>query len=384
MRYCPRCLNTDERYFYTGERGTYCRKCISFSRVFLEETLEPVSLSENTEGSEEYTLLFPLTPYQKEIAMQCSVEIEKSDVLLQCVCGAGKTEMCMETMASFLAQGKKVGFAIARRQVVLEVAGRLQSYFTKAKVIPVCGGHTSETQGDIVVCTTHQLYRYYHAFDLLILDEPDAFPFRGNEVLHGIALTSCRGHTLYLTATPDRYLSERVEKGDLCCLRLNQRPHGKPLPVPVCRTGVKPVLLVILYRWLQKHPYSIVFVPTIAQAGYFHALFSLFSENGYVCTSKTENKDAVIEAFRSQKKGVLFATTILERGVTFPDVDVCVFEANSPVYDRAGLVQMAGRAGRNFHNPYGDVLFLCTARSEMVLESIRDIEEANRNAMSAV
>ena len=37
----------------------------------------------------------------------------------------------------------------------------------------VCGGHTEVTDGDLIICTTHQLYRYYRAFDLLILDEPD-------------------------------------------------------------------------------------------------------------------------------------------------------------------------------------------------------------------
>ena len=46
----------------------------------------------------------------------------------------------------------------------------LAQYFPKAKVIAVCGGHTAQTDGDLIICTTHQLYRYFHAFDLLILD----------------------------------------------------------------------------------------------------------------------------------------------------------------------------------------------------------------------
>ena len=167
---CPRCLNTDKEYFYKGSKGWYCRRCISFGRAMLEEESEPVSLSSVTEGSEEYTLQYPLTESQERIAGQCAELIDTTDVLLYCVCGAGKTELVVPSIAKMLRKGKKVCFAIARRQVVLELGERLKTYFPKAKVTAVCGGHTKETDGEIIVSTTHQLYRYYQAFDLLILD----------------------------------------------------------------------------------------------------------------------------------------------------------------------------------------------------------------------
>lgn len=90
---CPRCLNTDKEYFYKGSRGWYCRKCISFGRVMLEEDAEPVSLAEIREGSEEYILQYPLTPAQERIAVKCAELIDHTDVLLNCICGAGKTEI---------------------------------------------------------------------------------------------------------------------------------------------------------------------------------------------------------------------------------------------------------------------------------------------------
>ena len=76
---------------------------------------------------------FPLTPYQKEISHKTCLRIEKKDVLLKCVCGAGKTEMCLETIASHLQKGKKIGFAIARREVVLEVAEQITKLFYKSQ-----------------------------------------------------------------------------------------------------------------------------------------------------------------------------------------------------------------------------------------------------------
>ena len=104
---CPRCLNTDREYFFKGSRGWYCRKCISFGRVMLEEESEPVTLSSVTEGSEEYMLAWPLTPAQKIISSRCAELIDTSDVLIHAV----------------------------------------------------CGGHTSETGGDLVICTAHGVLR---------------------------------------------------------------------------------------------------------------------------------------------------------------------------------------------------------------------------------
>ncbi len=136
----------------------------------LEEEHEPVSLTPVSVGSEEYTMQYPLTEKQAEIAVKCAALISTSDVLIHAVCGAGKTELIVLSIAKMLKEGKKVCFAIPRRQVVLELRERLAQYFPKAKVIAVCGGHTAVTDGDLIICTTHQLYRYYQSFDLLILD----------------------------------------------------------------------------------------------------------------------------------------------------------------------------------------------------------------------
>lgn len=374
---CPRCLNTDRSYFYRGSRGWYCRRCISFGRVMLEEDSRPAVLSPVTAGSEEYVLQYPLTPYQKEISHRCALSAGNTDVLIHAVCGAGKTELILESAAKMLGRGKKVCFAIPRRQVVLELSEHLQACFPHAKVTAVCGGHTEVTDGDLIVCTTHQLYRYYQAFDLLILDEPDAFPFRGNPVLHGIAETACRGTKIYLTATPDETMRRRVKEGTLLELKLNKRPHGHPVPVPKIITAPSVVLLYVLLRWLKgRNTPRMVFVPTIREAGLMTRFLGLFLPCRCV-TSKQENRDAVIAAFRKEKAGVLVATTVMERGVTVPGCDICVFHADHGVFDEASLIQMAGRAGRTFEQPDGDVLFLQTKRSVLTDQCRQEILEVN-------
>lgn len=374
---CPRCLNTDRSYFYKGSRGWYCRRCISFGRVMLEEDSRPAVLSPVTSGSEEYVLQYPLTPYQKEISHRCALSAGNTDVLIHAVCGAGKTELILESAARMLGRGKKVCFAIPRRQVVLELSERLQACFPHAQVTAVCGGHTEVTDGDLIVCTTHQLYRYYQAFDLLILDEPDAFPFRGNPVLHGIAETACRGTKIYLTATPDETMRRRVKEGTLLELKLNKRPHGHPVPVPKIITAPSVVLLYVLLRWLKgRNTPRMVFVPTIREAGLMTRFLGLFMPCRCV-TSTQENRDAIIAAFRKEKAGVLVATTVMERGVTVPGCDICVFHADHGVFDEASLIQMAGRAGRTFEQPDGDVLFLQMKRSVLTDQCRKEILEVN-------
>lgn len=375
---CQRCGCSDPDYFYHGSKGIYCRRCVSFGRLMLEEESQPVSLRRPEERDGEYSLSFPLTPLQKKVSEDLRENIRHSDVLLQCVCGAGKTEMVVETISDFLKEGKKVCFAIARRQVVLEVAERMQKYFSHTDVTAVCGGHTDKTDGGLIVCTTHQLYRYYQAFDFLVLDEPDAFPFRGDPVLHGIARSACRGHTAYLTATPDEELQKRVKEGSLVCLRLDQRPHGAPLPVPrveVCSFCTEILRLLVWVKEHGNHP-RIIFVPSIRGAKRLCHFLRLFGKCS-LCTSKTKDRDAVVAHYKNRKNGILVATTVMERGVTIKDCDVCVFHADSGVFDEAGLVQMAGRAGRNFDNPYGDVLFLCERRSEAVEKCVREIVRSN-------
>ena len=50
-------------------------------------------------------------------------------------------------------------------------------------------------------------------------------------------------------------------------------------------------------------------------------------------------------------------TTILERGVTFPHVQVIVVAADDRIYTTPSLVQIAGRVGRSKDDKEGNVIF---------------------------
>lgn len=70
-------------------------------------------------------------------------------------------------------------------------------------------------------------------------------------------------------------------------------------------------------------------------------------------------------------------TTILERGVTFPSVDVFVLQADHDVFDEAALVQIAGRAGRSKNDPTGSVHFYFETYTKAIRKAIKAIKQMN-------
>ena len=329
----------------------------------------------------EYILKFELTKRQKKISEElCRCIDEGKDVLLERVCGRGKTELVFEVISRQLGKGRRVGFAIARRQVVLEIAGRLQKAFPKLKVVPVCQGYTADIYGDIAVCTTHQLFRFPHYFDLLIIDEPDAFPFKNDEILQALAVNSCRGNIVYLTATPDNRLKNRAAKGQIEHLYLSRRPHDHDLCVPEIYYGNRIELLVKGLGWLRRqlklNRKVMIFVSSMKRGKRIYQLLRRFVSCCYV-SSKTEGRDDIIADFKNGKYKIIVTTLILERGITIDNVQVLVWLRESRVFDEASLTQISGRVGRSFANPEGECLFLCEGRSESVDDCLRSVIKAN-------
>ncbi len=381
---CQRCLNEDKNLFATGSKGTYCRACISFKRQLLLEEVE--KRKEDKEINEAILdLKFQLTKLQKEVGEQLCNRIKENNVFLYAVCGAGKTEIMLHTIQCYLNENKRVALAIPRRQVVLELTKRLSNYFINNKVVALCEGYTQDTEGDLIICTTHQLYRFYQTFDLLILDEPDAFPYKGNKVLQGIAKTSCKGRTIYSSATIDEYLKSEIVSGNVVKLSLFQRPHGYPMIEPYCLIMPRWLCLMRLIVFLKKKDKMkrqvMIFCATIKQTKLLNKILGYYFSVAS-CTSKSENKDEIINQFRTKAIRFLVCTTILERGVTFPSIDVVVYNSNHLVFDEASLIQIAGRVGRSKEDPFGECLFLASAQSESVQKCIKNIKEANSTLSS--
>ena len=373
---CPVCGNTDIHSIGYLNGKPYCRRCISFKGEEVEHKPSypkkaPINLS------------YELSNEQKELSERLIDNYRKEiDSLVFAVCGSGKTEICLGVIEYAIQKGYKVGFAVPRRSVCYELKCRLQKIFTKNSVIAVFGGSHRVLIGDIICLTTHQLFRYKNYFDLLIMDEIDAFPFKGNKVLKQLFFNSVKGHYILLTATPSKELISQFEKQGKDIMRLAIRFHKHPLPVPkvIIGSGIKLyyILIKTIKRFLRENKQVFLFVPTIDESKKMSLFLKPIIRGGIYVNSKRKNNDSIIDDFRNGKYRYLVTTAVLERGVTIKDLQVIIFHADSSIYDTASLIQIAGRAGRRKEAPEGEVIFFAKRNTEYIQGAIDEINANNK------
>ncbi|WP_318247316.1 helicase-related protein [Halobacillus litoralis] len=168
-----------------------------------------------------------------------------------------------------------------------------------------------------------------------------------------------------------------------------RRFHGHPLSVPtlhlipsLTRTLKKkqlpPNVLNSISEQQKTTRQLMIFLPTVEIVEWVQAYLS---EKGIQTEGVfAEDPDRVekVTAFRNKKFRLMLTTTILERGVTFPSVDVFVVDAGHTVFDEAALVQIAGRAGRSPDDPDGDVRFFHSGKTNAMLDARDSIMHMNK------
>jgi len=409
---CQRCYNRKRSYFgempcaRCKERHVYCRSCIAMGRIGLCEPLYEWAGPEPEWPLREGLLTWQgrLTDLQLEAAEKAvlAVNTEQTELLLWAVCGAGKTEMLYPCVASALENGKRVCLASPRADVIRELLPRFKEAFAAADIEALYGGSPDkQAKSQLILATTHQLLRFHKAFDVLIIDEVDAFPYHGDPLLPLAAIRARKDFctVLYLTATPRPEHKKRIQRKNLPHHFIPCRFHGHPLPVPkniLCASLKKHIhkslLPPRLFIWIEQRCHDrqlLLFVPTIQLAEQMKTvlapilleknLIGSFSEFAVV-HSKDPDREEKVQAFRCKDIQFLICTTILERGVTFPSVDVVVLDAGHEVFDEAALVQIAGRAGRSPNDPDGHVLFFHDGRTEAMNGAIQLIKAMNKRA----
>ena len=212
---------------------------------------------------------YALTSEQDKIAKKVSENYLKDcNCLIYAVCGAGKTELIFDVIKTALLRGEQIGFTVPRREVAIEIYGRLVDAFPSVDITLVHGGRTAKLVSQIIVLTTHQLYRYKKFFDLLIFDEIDAFPYSGDFVLEAMFYQSVRGNYVIMSATPSKKLLNKFAKeGEV--LTLFTRFHHHQMPVPklaIKFLGLEYICLYLtLKRLINSDKSVLVFAPTISE-----------------------------------------------------------------------------------------------------------------------
>ena len=290
--------------------------------------------------------------------------------------------MLFPGIAWALAHQWRVAIASPRVDVCLELAPRLQAAFADVQIAVLHGRNPDPYQyTQLTICTTHQLLRFRQGFDVLIIDEVDAFPFAANPCLEFAVNQAAKveGAILYLTATPSQSLLSQVHRGELAISYLPLRFHQHLLPAikvklqpnwaRLLQQGKLPRDLIRqLQQYQQQHQRFLLFVPRIQQlAPVFAVLQHYFPHmTGETVYSADPERLTKVQQMRNQQFQYLVTTTILERGVTFPGIDVIVLGADDEVFSTAALVQIAGRVGRSSERPTGLVWFICHSQIRVI------------------
>lgn len=374
---CPLCGNEEEIYIGYKNGKPYCRRCISFIGEEAKDSFE-----KNNDGY--LSISYELTKEQKSVSEKVLDNYKKGiDTLIYAVCGAGKTELVYATIEYALSKKLNVGFCIPRRDVVIELAERLKSAFKNYETISIYGGHTSILTGDIICLTTHQLYRFVNYFDLLIVDEIDAFPFKDNYVLEAFLKRSLRGHLVMMSATPSQTKLKEFSQPGKSVVTLFKRHHGKPIPVPNFFIAPKIIMYIyLIYKSIQfvkEDKPLLIFAPTIEECENLYTLIKIFAKKGYFVHSKLKERSEIIQKFRENEYKYLVTTAVLERGVTLKNLQVIIFNASSFIYSTEALIQISGRVGRVKGATDGEIIFIAQRKTKYLIEARDTINNANKN-----
>ena len=400
---CSRCAATDQRLYAPfpcsrcSKDCIYCRACIMMGRVSECTKLYTWSGPEWMYPIPEQVMTWEgsLSEGQQTASDQVVASIAAdAELLVWAVCGAGKTEVLFRGIEIALTAGKRVCIATPRTDVVLELAPRLKAAFLHIEVAALYGGSEDRhKQAPLVVATTHQLFRFEYAFDVIIIDEVDAFPYSTDASLQNAVskVKKAKSSTIYLTATPSKKMQHDYKIGKISAVKIPARFHRRPIPVPELKWGgnwqkqmQQGKLHPELKRWtlqrLQQNIPILLFFSSIAVMDSCLPLFQQLHPNLQSVHSADPNRKEKVMALRQGDFPGLLTTTILERGVTIHRLEVAVIGAEHEVFSESALVQIAGRVGRSKEHYQGNVTFFHYGKSKDMVDAVSHIKRMNEEA----
>ncbi|MDD3957902.1 MAG: DEAD/DEAH box helicase [Candidatus Izemoplasmatales bacterium] len=356
---CRRCGAQADRLIENRYGQWECRDCRATradTMVFTNRAVLPVL--------HELRLPFTLSMAQQkgsDFFLDCLKH--KRNAMMLAVCGAGKTEMTFQTILYALNQGLKIAFVIPRTQVVIEIAKRLKFHFPKTRIEALHAESKADAGAHLLVSTPQQMIRYVEEFDLMILDEADAFPYQNDAYLQRLVQRAIKRDGMLFqmsaTLTPQTHSDAFMVQP--------QRFHGYPLDLPriihvpylasTLRQQRLPRQIRLQFdQWRDGCRQALVFVPSIPVG---EQLVSIMKRQGYNCmgfSSHSPHKDVTLRKLRDRTIDFLVTTTIMERGMTFPGIQVAIIHADHPIFTDQVLMQISGRVGRHQDDPSGDII----------------------------
>lgn len=396
---CQRCKNQDQNQFHTYHCAlcegscTYCLQCIQLGRIssctkLVRWTGAPVI--QQTNGS--MTWSGQLTENQQRSSEEVIESLSKGKHhLIHAVTGAGKTEILFPVIEFALKKDLRLCIASPRTDVVVELLPRIQKAFSTIDVQAIYGGSgVSKKYTKIILSTTHQLYRFDNAFDVVIVDEVDAFPYSYDSSLQRAVEKSLTtsGSLVFMTATPSKKQLHMYKEKNAYSF-LARRFHGDDLPIPQysalwnhekdIRKGKIPTKLKKrMQKWAEEEKRFLLFFPTIELMLLAEKI--LIKDFNQIASVYAEDpiRHEKVQKLRSKQLKGLLTTTILERGITIENLQVAIIGTEHKVFSSAALIQISGRVGRSKDYSTGEIIFFHHGITRRMDEAIRIMKNTNK------
>lgn len=358
------------------------------------------------------SLPFAMTSAQKRVSKEIAADLKQNKPMLRLVqgdVGAGKTLVAGVAACHALEEGWQVAL-MAPTEILAE-----QHYLNFKKWFEPLGltvswlsgkqkGKAREAAEQIIkdgtanlVVGTHALFQDNVAFaklGLVIIDEQHRFGVDQRLALRSKGLNGMTPHQLVMTATPIPRTLAMSAYGDLDTSVIDELPPGRTpiqtVTLPLDRR--EQVLQRIAANCAEgKQAYwvcTLVEQSETLDAQAAEATFSEIKERfpelniGLVHGKmKADEKQAVMQRFKSNELQLLIATTVIEVGVDVPNASIMVIE-NAERLGLSQLHQLRGRVGRGAAASFCALLYK-SPLSQNGQERLRIMRETNDGFMIA-
>ena len=348
-------------------------------------------------------LPFVLTDDQEKVLQEIFADMESARVmnrLLQGDVGAGKTVVAALAMAKAVASGYQAALMAPTEILAQQHYEAMQKFFADSEVVLACltGGTPLAERRLILQATqsgeinlllgTHALIQEQVEFNnlgLVIIDEQHRFGVRQR------ALLSQKGENpdvLVMTATPIPRTLALTAYGDLDLSVIHELPPGRKavktryLPRssrhqaydfsrPLIKQGEQAYVVCPLVEESEKQDLQAAITLYEELSNTIYAEFSVGLIYGRM---KANEKEMIMQRFKSGQIQVLVSTTVIEVGVDVPNASVIIIE-HAERFGLSQLHQLRGRVGRGSHQSY--CILLADARTEEAKRRLKAMEKSN-------
>lgn len=324
------------------------------------------------------SLPFSLTPAQERSLGEILTDMKSGrqmNRLLQGDVGSGKTVIASLAMYATHTAGYQSALMVPTEILAEQHYASLSDLFPDLRIALLTSGMKAAARRTVLagiadgsvdlVVGTHALIQeavVYHRLGLVITDEQHRFGVKQRRLFREKGASP---DVLMMTATPIPRTLAITAFGEMDVSIIDQLPAGRK---PITTRWVKHEQLPQVWDWVgqevAKQAQVYVISPLIEESevldlknaeALYQELVTLFGSRARVALMhgrmKSEDKDAVMTAFKEHKLDILVSTTVIEVGVNVPNASIMVI-MDADRFGLSQLHQLRGRVGRGSKQSY--------------------------------